>query len=651
MAAPDFRHKSKLQMNSTARIAAEGKPMSSPMAPSWNKAMNAILTLAIVWAMFLLGACSARADTVNEISTRPQPPSQSGDATFADRDILYYYAAEKTSGPATSGTWRFWKLRIDRLATLKSARARTYANALLGVACPPRHSRCQELLKRSIEAIQRPSFGEFGLGTDVVPVRLDVQMRPESAARLFHTLAFLQVADEMYRKLATQPGAPIDKALLERNLGRIFGDRVNGVQGAIDRIDRLQNARLFRDMASAPTAEKAASIAGVRPGYLPALLLLPTLTENFRRAVANERSANAKTIVRPAPDQAQGSLQTIIGRELQSRIGAGGARCDAIMVFVHGFSNTLDDAVRDAALVSEDTGFCGLTIAYVWRSLGTPAPFDCLVYGAPVGVVQSFFDRISETKDLLEADSAACRLPKDVVRRCSGNYLADLEIANGSDSQFDHFLRAIVAAKPSGTPVHVVAHSMGSQLVVNWLKRNPSLENQQPLASLTLIAPDVGTDEFRRIGARLHRFAKGVTVFGTERDEALGLSRCLRYGGYLGLNSMARSCRKGQYCEDPTKRLGLETPATDPRIGNVRFVDVSSLLNLGTWNHTYHQSNETMALAVRRILDGRLGGGSKESATALSADMQDEARLRDLMLPEKMTDFWRAALVRSDAQR
>ena len=168
----------------------------------------------------------------------------------------------------------------------------------------------------------------------------------------------------------------------------------------------------------------------------------------------------------------------------------------AALVFVHGYNVSFSDAALRTAQIAADVGFPG------------PAIQLLLLRGELVGYV---------------ADQANARN--------SARYLA-------------RFLHD-VATRTSATHIHVIAHSMGSEVVsraAELLDRDgfdPAVRFDQ----IVLAAPDIDRRVFADdILPRLARHARGVTVYASSADRALQASKALSGCGASASGATASSC-------------------------------------------------------------------------------------------------------------
>ena len=181
-----------------------------------------------------------------------------------------------------------------------------------------------------------------------------------------------------------------------------------------------------------------------------------------------------------------------------------------ILIFVHGFASTFDEATRRTAQIAHDIGFDGVPIAYTWPTQGLYL-----------------------------------------------SYLVDATNAEWTAPYFTHFLELLV--RHSGARrIHILGHSMGTRVVARGLRDYVTLRSQPgaeaspvtaddgfPFDQVIFAAADMDADIFERdyvpaiLGA-----ARRATIYTSANDLALGLS--LRLNGYdrLGQRDLPNVDRK-----------------------------------------------------------------------------------------------------------
>ena len=127
-----------------------------------------------------------------------------------------------------------------------------------------------------------------------------------------------------------------------------------------------------------------------------------------------------------------------------------------VLVFVHGFDNTFDDAVLRVAQLQYDLQFPGHAIAFCWPSQG------------------------SESVDA---------------------YKADADQAESSAAALADLLRTLLAATAAGgdskpPQIHLIAHSMGNRILLNAMYDLASSgafkDRAKPFGQIILAAPTWG---------------------------------------------------------------------------------------------------------------------------------------------------------------
>jgi esterase/lipase superfamily enzyme len=158
-----------------------------------------------------------------------------------------------------------------------------------------------------------------------------------------------------------------------------------------------------------------------------------------------------------------------------------------VLVYVHGFNTSLDDARFRLAQLVVDGNFAGVPILFTW-----PSKAALLAYGA------------------------------------------DKESATASRDAYLKLLNE-VAATPGVGRVHILAHSMGTWLTMETLREaalsgSPDLNGK--LGQVLLAAPDIDLSVFKQQIARLD--ASHFSVFVSKGDRALQLSAGLQGDRRLG---------------------------------------------------------------------------------------------------------------------
>lgn len=177
---------------------------------------------------------------------------------------------------------------------------------------------------------------------------------------------------------------------------------------------------------------------------------------------------------------------------------ASGGGSDTALVYVHGYRVRFDDAVIQLAQLHFDLNLDMAPILFSWPSRGQLA-----------------------------------------------NYWYDRASADASGSAFLDMLRCLGENREIRR-VHILAHSMGNQLVLDALKGSRA----KGVGEYVLAAPDVDKHVFFDAVPRVRRRVAGMTLYASAHDKALMASRTL--AGSIG--------RAGQVLEDgPLVVPGVET--------------------------------------------------------------------------------------------
>ncbi len=197
-----------------------------------------------------------------------------------------------------------------------------------------------------------------------------------------------------------------------------------------------------------------------------------------------------------------------------------------ILIFIHGFSNTFDQAIRRTGQISYDLGFPGVTMAYSWPSQG-------------------------------EFSVA--------------NYETDEEYVNKSIPFLKEFLLSIVQKSP-GKKINIIAHSMGNRLLTNAIAEIEKKSPQVIFNQIILAAPDVNADVFKqKIFPKMAGKANNITLYASSEDKALMASRLLHQKSRLG--------ESGEYLTLIEGMDTIDSTGVDPStLGHSYFSSTKTLL-------------------------------------------------------------------------
>jgi esterase/lipase superfamily enzyme len=167
-----------------------------------------------------------------------------------------------------------------------------------------------------------------------------------------------------------------------------------------------------------------------------------------------------------------------VSEEVSSLLAQGGTGRD-VLIYVHGFKQTFETAVLDAASLSDSIKFNGQTMLFSWPSKA------------------GLFD-----------------------------YAYDRDSAMWSRDDFERVLRSIVEA-PNGGRVHIVAHSMGTMLTLESLRQLYARYGDTVagrIGAIVFASPDIDMDVFSSSISRIGPLAGKITVIAATNDRALALS-------------------------------------------------------------------------------------------------------------------------------
>ena len=156
-------------------------------------------------------------------------------------------------------------------------------------------------------------------------------------------------------------------------------------------------------------------------------------------------------------------------------------------VYVHGYRNTFEDALFRAAQISVDMGFDGTAFVYAWPSQGSLA-----------------------------------------------GYLADRDAVDASQPHFLRFLR-FIATKTTCDQVHILAHSMGTRLVVDAFfppSGGGGLQDLETIGQIVLASPDIDAAVLKSRADVIKQSPRTVTLYANGHDDALQWSKTAA-GGYV----------------------------------------------------------------------------------------------------------------------
>lgn len=199
-----------------------------------------------------------------------------------------------------------------------------------------------------------------------------------------------------------------------------------------------------------------------------------------------------------------------------------------ILVFIHGYNATFPDAARRAGQLAFDLKFGGSVVLFSWPSRGAAL-----------------------------------------------EYTFDEQAAEWAIPDMKAVLASLATIAP-GTPIYVVAHSMGNRVFTRGFKAllEDDPAKQRPFRQIVLAAPDLDAEVFRReIGPAILSKGPRVTLYASSNDKALAASRRV-HGGYR---------RLGESGKDIVVLQGLDTvdasAVSTELLGHSYFADSGTVMS------------------------------------------------------------------------
>ncbi len=168
-----------------------------------------------------------------------------------------------------------------------------------------------------------------------------------------------------------------------------------------------------------------------------------------------------------------------VAAEVGDLLGQAGSGGSDLLIYVHGFKQTFESAVLDAARLADGIKFRGQTMVFSWPSKA------------------GFFD-----------------------------YAYDRESAMWSRDEFERVLNS-VATSPGGGRMHIVAHSMGTMLTLESLRQLYARSGDSVadrIGAVVFASPDIDMDVFSSAVVRIGPVGRKITVVAATNDRALALS-------------------------------------------------------------------------------------------------------------------------------
>jgi esterase/lipase superfamily enzyme len=222
------------------------------------------------------------------------------------------------------------------------------------------------------------------------------------------------------------------------------------------------------------------------------------------------------------------------------------SRSRDLLVFVHGYNSSFEDAAVRAAQVAADLNFDGSVLLFSWPSAASVTA-----------------------------------------------YVRDQQSARNAGYQLLRVLRNhAVAAQPDR--VHLMGHSMGSEVIGKAFTLTAPGDADPRLDQVIFAAPDVDARVFRReILPRLRPHAAHITLYTSSDDDALRASRVVNGAGRLGLGGDSLVVIDGMDTVDATR-------VTADVLGHTLFGNQSFLADLAVLLAEGKTPAERRLLAIKK---------------------------------------------------
>jgi esterase/lipase superfamily enzyme len=296
-----------------------------------------------------------------------------------------------------------------------------------------------------------------------------------------------------------------------------------GACGAAVEYGKVRHSELAADPVCNPVQTDAVAIAD--KAFFIVTSRLPDCRGGEIR-LTNHRSDKVRHGVFAAPQKfkpAKGKERMVVPTAFQPEKDwwaglrdAANLRQGRVLLYVHGYRETIDSSSKDSAQIAALSGFDGPIIQYSWPSQGR----------------------------LL-------------------SYAVDETNMYWDERNFRNFLQKLTT-QAWVKEIVIVSHSLGARLVipaVEYVDRNSSNADSSNISNIILASPDVDRQDFERdiaeevLSARRVNNDRRITVYASINDKALALSRSLH--GYPRLGS--------PYCFDPFEAAALKTEGRPER--------------------------------------------------------------------------------------
>lgn len=248
------------------------------------------------------------------------------------------------------------------------------------------------------------------------------------------------------------------------------------------------------------------------------------------------------------------------------------------MVFIHGFNNTYEDAVFRYAQIVHDSGADVTPVLFTWPSRA------------------SLFD-----------------------------YNYDKESTNFSRTALEQTLRGL-SRDPDVADVTILAHSMGTWLAMESLRQMAIRDGaiSPKIHNVVLASPDIDVDVFAKQWSELGGKRPKFTLFVSQDDRALALSRYISGDVQrLGAVNPASEPYKSQLEKAGIAVVDLTAVKTGDRLNHGKFAEHPEIVQLIgkrlVTGQTLTDSNVSLGEGLTAVVAGTAGNVGKFAGTAVTA--------------------------------
>lgn len=274
-----------------------------------------------------------------------------------------------------------------------------------------------------------------------------------------------------------------------------------------------------------------------------------------------------------------------------------------VMVFVHGFNNRYEDAVFRFAQIVHDSGAQVTPVLFTWPSRA------------------KLFD-----------------------------YNYDKESTNYSRSGLERLLQALQKEK-GVTDITILAHSMGTWLAMEALRQMAIRDGRvaSKIENVVLASPDLDVDVFARQWSELGAHRPTFTIFVSQDDKALALSRFISGDVQrLGQINPADEPYRSQFEKAGITVVDLTKVKTGDRLAHGKFAESPQIVQLIgerlVNGQTLTDSDVSLGEGITAIVAGTAGGIGRVAATTVATPIDlltmspSEERLSGKVDPALMFD-------------